>query len=63
LPGNAKPPKWAWQDSFSGRFGVIPVSDLNAAAAYYASKLGFNLDWGSEDGGMPASLRGSAEFS
>jgi hypothetical protein len=48
----------ACQDAFSGRLEVIPVSDLNAAAAYYASKLGLNLDWGSEDGEMPASLRG-----
>jgi hypothetical protein len=29
----------------------ILVNDVNTAAAYYVSYLGFNLDWGGEAGG------------
>ena len=31
---------------FPGAVPEIPVSDINAAAAYYENQLGFSLDWG-----------------
>lgn len=34
----------------------IPVSDLDAALEYYASRLGFTIDWGNEGGGGIAGL-------
>ena len=30
----------------------IPVSNVDAAAAYYVSALGFQHDWGNEEGGI-----------
>jgi hypothetical protein len=36
---------------FPGAVPEIPVNDVDKAAAYYVSCLGFNLDWGGEAGG------------
>ena len=40
------------RSDFPGAVPEIPVSDINNAAAYYESKLGFSIDWGGEDGGI-----------
>jgi len=36
---------------FPGAVPEIPVRNVDEAAAYYASKLEFNVDWGDEAGG------------
>jgi predicted lactoylglutathione lyase len=43
---------------FPGAVPEIPVSDINRAAAYYESNLGFSIDWGGEDGGIAGISRG-----
>ena len=40
----------------------IPVSDLNSAAAYYQNSLGFNIDWGGEDGGIMGISKGQCRM-
>ena len=40
----------------------IPVSDLNSAAAYYHDSLGFNIDWGGEDGGIMGISKGQCRM-
>ena len=41
----------------------IPVADVEKAAAYYVNVLGFNLDWGDDQGGIGGISQGSAESS
>jgi predicted lactoylglutathione lyase len=36
----------------------VPVNDIDEAAEYYRSKLGFSLDWGGEDGGIAGISKG-----
>ena len=36
----------------------IPVRDINKAAEYYEKNLGFKIDWGGEDGGIPGISKG-----
>ena len=43
---------------FPGAVPEIPVSDIKEAAVYYESKLGFNIDWGGEDGGIAGISQG-----
>ncbi len=43
---------------FPGAVPEIPVNDIDAAAAYYASNLGFSIDWGDEDGGIAGISQG-----
>jgi predicted lactoylglutathione lyase len=43
---------------FPGAVPEIPVSDLTKAAAYYENSLGFNIDWGGEDGGIAGISKG-----
>jgi predicted lactoylglutathione lyase len=43
---------------FPGAVPEIPVSDINSAAAYYESSLGFSIDWGGEDGGIAGISKG-----
>jgi predicted lactoylglutathione lyase len=38
----------------------IPVRDIDKAAEYYVTKLGFTLDWGGEDGGIAGISRGES---
>jgi len=38
---------------FPGAVPEIPVRNVDEAAAYYASKLEFNVDWGDEGGDGP----------
>jgi hypothetical protein len=40
----------------------IPVSDLTKAAAYYHDILGFNIDWGGEDGGIMGISKGNCRM-
>ena len=46
------------QDDFPGAVPEIPVSDVDAAAAYYRDQLGFSIDWGSDDGGIAGISKG-----
>ena len=46
------------KSDFPGAVPEIPVSDINRAAAYYKSNLGFSLDWGGEDGRIAGISRG-----
>ena len=41
---------------FPGAVPEIPVDDVDQAAAYYVRSLGFNLDWGGEEGGGIAGI-------
>ena len=43
---------------FPGAVPEIPVSDINRAAAYYESNLGFSIDWGGEEGGIAGISKG-----
>jgi len=36
----------------------IPVHDIDKAGEYYKRKLGFQLDWGGEDGGIAGISKG-----
>ena len=40
------------KSEFPGAVPEIPVKDVDKAAAYYESKLGFSVDWGGEEGGI-----------
>ena len=46
------------KSDFPGAVPEIPVSDINRAAAYYKTNLGFTIDWGGEDGGIAGISRG-----
>ena len=46
------------KSDFPAAVPEIPVSDINKAAAYYSSNLGFSIDWGGEDGGIAGISRG-----
>src|SRR5215467_10224897 len=46
------------KSDFPAAVPEIPVCDINRAAAYYESNLGFSLDWGGEDGGIAGISRG-----
>jgi uncharacterized glyoxalase superfamily protein PhnB len=39
-----------------GAVPEIPVSNLDAALEYYASRFGFNVDWGDQGGGGIAGI-------
>ena len=36
----------------------IPVRDIDKAAEYYEKHLGFEIDWGGEDGGIAGISKG-----
>ena len=40
------------RSTFPGAVPEIPVSDIEAAVAYYERNLGFTLDWSGEDVGL-----------
>ena len=46
------------KSEFPGGIPEIPVKDVDKAAAYYVSKLGFTLDWGGEEGGIAGVSKG-----
>lgn len=47
---------------FPGAVPEIPVTDLNKAAAYYKTSLGFTVDWGDEDGGIVGISKGNCRI-
>ena len=50
------------EDDFPGAVPEIPVGDVDAAAAYYKDKLGFSIDWGSDDGGIAGISKGNCRM-
>ena len=40
----------------------IPVRDISQAVAYYRNQLGFNLDWGGEEGGIAGISKGQCRL-
>ena len=46
------------KSEFPGAVPEIPVEDVDKAAAYYESKLGFRVDWGGEEGGIAGISKG-----
>jgi predicted lactoylglutathione lyase len=46
------------KSEFPGAVPEIPVSDIDMAAAYYESNLGFSIDWGGEDGEIAGISKG-----
>ena len=40
----------------------IPVTDMDQALQYYATTLGFNLDWGGADGGIAGISNGQCRM-
>ena len=40
----------------------IPVSNVDQAAAYYVSVLGFSLDWGTDEGGIGGISQGDCRM-
>src|SRR5688572_23807033 len=44
--------------AFPAAVPEIPASDVDAAAAYYVTTLGFRLDWGGGQGGIAGISRG-----
>lgn len=40
----------------------IPAADVDTAAAYYVNALGFELDWGNDDGGIAGISRGDCRL-
>jgi predicted lactoylglutathione lyase len=43
---------------FPGAVPEIPVANVDKAADYYKNCLGFNFDWGGEEGGIAGISRG-----
>ena len=40
----------------------VPVADVEQAAAYYVNVLGFNLDWGDDQGGIGGISQGECRM-
>ena len=40
----------------------IPVANVDLAIEYYISKLGFNFDWGNDEGGIAGISRGDCRL-
>jgi uncharacterized glyoxalase superfamily protein PhnB len=47
---------------FPGAVPEIPVGNVAEAAAYYEKCLGFQMDWGGEDGGICQVSRGNCRL-
>ncbi|HEV2948610.1 MAG TPA: VOC family protein [Gemmataceae bacterium] len=45
-----------------GAVPEIPVNNVDAAAAYYQSRLGFSKDWGNEEGGIAQVSNGNCRI-
>lgn len=50
------------KSEFPGAVPEIPVKDVDKAAAYYASKLGFSVDWGDDAGGIAGISKGQCRM-
>jgi predicted lactoylglutathione lyase len=48
--------------NFPSAVPEIPVRDLNEAAAYYQSNLGFTLDWSDEELGLAGISKGNCRM-
>ena len=48
--------------AFPAAVPEIPVSDLQIALEYYKSRLGFDVDWGGEGGGIAGVSRGDCRM-
>lgn len=49
-------------DDFPGAVPEIPVHDVDVAAAYYQTQLGFQIDWGGNDGGIAGLSNGDCRL-
>ncbi|HYC91027.1 MAG TPA: VOC family protein [Thermoanaerobaculia bacterium] len=47
---------------FPGAVPEIPVSDIDTALEYYASRLGFTVDWGDQEGGIAGISKGNCRL-
>jgi uncharacterized glyoxalase superfamily protein PhnB len=47
---------------FPGAVPEIPVTDVDKAAEYYESSLGFTVDWGGEEGGIAGISKGQCRL-
>jgi len=47
---------------FPSAIPEIPVKDIDAAAAYYRTRLGFTLDWGGQELGLAGIPRGNCRL-
>jgi predicted lactoylglutathione lyase len=56
--------KWrvAMKAEFPGAVPEIPVRDINEAAAYYESNLGFTVDWSNEELGLAGISKGNCRM-
>lgn len=50
------------KSQFPGAVPEIPVRDINTAAAYYQTNLGFTLDWGDEALGLAGISKGNCRM-
>jgi|SRR3970040_1464476 len=50
------------KNEFPGAVPEIPVSDIDKATAYYERNLGFNIDWGGEEGGIAGIPKGDCRI-
>lgn len=50
------------RSTFPGAVPEIPVRDINEAAAYYESHLGFTVDWRGEDIGLAGISKGNCRM-
>lgn len=48
--------------TFPGAVPEIPAANVDKAAAYYVSALGFTLDWGNDAGGIAGISRGDCRL-
>ena len=47
---------------FPGAVPEIPVSDIDVALEYYDSRLGFDIDWGNQEGGIAGISKGNCRM-
>jgi predicted lactoylglutathione lyase len=52
----------AMKSTFPGAIPEIPVRDINEAAAYYESNLGFTVDWRDEELGLAGISKGNCRM-
>jgi uncharacterized glyoxalase superfamily protein PhnB len=50
------------KSEFPAAVPEVPVSNIDDAAAYYADRLGFTLDWGDESGGIAGLSKGDCRI-
>src|SRR4249920_2627439 len=49
-------------DEFPSAVPEIPVTDMASALIYYEEKLGFNVDWGRDSGGIAGISQGRSRI-